>query len=394
MAAYMLKPLLLLALISLEFCLWLPAQTSATGQVETEKDINDSIESRDRSFMILPIITYSPETSLRFGAIGVYLFRGNKAPEGTQLSSVKMPLNYTLKNQIKLRLSYEIFLNDNNHIFKGETEWIKFPLLFWGIGNDTPDSNEEIYTTRTITFDFSYLAKVSSGFFLGARFVRESSKVSDVTEDGELIQEGLIPGNQGALTSGLGVIARLDRRDNVFNATTGPFIQGNLTTYQSWLGSEYEFSKLRFDLRHYIPTFQQRHVLAFNLVAEHNWGNPTFETMALLGGDQIMRGHYLGRFRDNSYLAAQVEYRLPLVRKSWIDEREKIPFWERWGLVGFMGFGNVAPSISELGFDLLKSSWGVGLRYAAIPKERLNIRVDFGFGTQNPGFYLNIREAF
>jgi hypothetical protein len=71
-----------------------------------------------------------------------------------------------------------------------------------------------------------------------------------------------------------------------------------------------------------------------------------------------------------------------------------MPFWERWGMVGFVGIGNVAPSISELGFGLLKSSWGLGLRYAAIPEERLNIRIDFGFGTQNPGFYLNIREAF
>lgn len=366
----------------------------SSDQAPPEPLRKDTTKADNRRFMVLPIITYSPETSLRLGAIGVYLFRGKSAPEGTQLSSIKMPLNYTLKNQVKLRMSYEIFLDDNRHIFKGETEWIKFPLLFWGIGNDTPDSNEEIYTTRTITLDFSYLGKVSPGFFLGARFIRQSSKISDVEEDGQLIVEGLIPGNEGATTSGLGVIGRLDKRDNVFNATRGPFLQGDLVSYQSWLGSEYEFTKLRIDFRHYLQTFQQRHVLAFNLVAEQNWGDPTFETMALLGGDQIMRGHYLGRFRDNTYLAAQAEYRLPLGRKFWIDEREKLPFWERWGLVGFVGMGNVAPSVSELSFDRVKSSWGVGLRYAAIPKERLNIRLDFGFGTQNPGFYLNIREAF
>lgn len=344
--------------------------------------------------MVLPIITYSPETSLRLGAIAVYFFRGKAAPEGTQLSSIKMPLNYTLNNQIKVRLSYEIFLNDNQHIFKGVAEWIKFPLLFWGIGNDTPDSNEEIYTTRTMTFDFIYLGKVKPGIFLGARFFRQSSKITDVEEDGQLIQEGLISGNEGALTSGLGVVARIDKRDNNFNATTGPFVQGELITYQSWLGSDYEFTKLLLDFRHFISVFKDRHVLAFNLLAEQNWGNPTFETMALLGGDQIMRGHYLGRFRDKTMLAYQMEYRLPLGRKSWIDEREKIPFWERWGLVGFVGIGNVGPSISHLGFDNLKSSLGFGVRYAAIPDERLNIRVDFGFGTQNPGFYLNIREAF
>ena len=354
----------------------------------------DTIKSRNGTLMVLPIISYSPETSLRLGAAGIYFFRGRNAPEGTQLSTVKLPINYTLNQQIKVRLSYEIFFNDNKHIFNGNAEWIKFPLLFWGIGSNTPDSNEEIYTTRTMTFDLNYLSKVKPSFFLGARYIRQDSKISEVEEDGLLSQEGVIPGNEGAVTSGIGIIARFDKRDNVFNATRGPYIQGNLTSFQSWMGSEFEFIKLQFDLRHYIQTFHKRHVLAFNVVAEHNWGDPTFETMALLGGDQIMRGHYLGRFRDHSMLAGQMEYRLPLGRKSWIDEREKPRFWERWGLVGFVGVGNVGPSFSELGFDHLKSSWGFGLRFAAKPKERLNIRVDFGFGTQNPGFYLNIRESF
>jgi hypothetical protein len=160
------------------------------------------------------------------------------------------------------------------------------------------------------------------------------------------------------------------------------------------MGSDYEFTKLQLDFRHFMQTFRKRHVLAFNILAEQNWGDPTFETMALLGGEQIMRGHYLGRFRDKTMLAAQIEYRLPLGRPYWIDERKKMPFWERWGLVGFVGLGNVAPGITDLGFENIKSSMGFGLRYAAMPHERLNIRLDFGFGTQTPGFYLNIRESF
>lgn len=381
-----LKSLLIIVLILFR------CEFSAFSQQGAEE--TDTIKSRNGTLMVLPIISYSPETSLRLGAAGIYFFRGRNAPEGTQLSTVKLPINYTLNQQIKVRLSYEIFFNDNKHIFNGNAEWIKFPLLFWGIGSNTPDSNEEIYTTRTMTFDLNYLSKVKPSFFLGARYIRQDSKISEVEEDGLLSQEGVIPGNEGAVTSGIGIIARFDKRDNVFNATRGPYIQGNLTSFQSWMGSEFEFIKLQFDLRHYIQTFHKRHVLAFNVVAEHNWGDPTFETMALLGGDQIMRGHYLGRFRDHSMLAGQMEYRLPLGRKSWIDEREKPRFWERWGLVGFVGVGNVGPSFSELGFDHLKSSWGFGLRFAAKPKERLNIRVDFGFGTQNPGFYLNIRESF
>jgi len=78
----------------------------------------------------------------------------------------------------------------------------------------------------------------------------------------------------------------------------------------------------------------------------------------------------------------------------WIDDREKIPFWQRWGLVGFVGAGDVSPTYGEINFSQIKASYGFGIRYLALPKERINISLDFGFGTQLPGVYFNIREAF
>jgi hypothetical protein len=36
----------------------------------------------------------------------------------------------------------------------------------------------------------------------------------------------------------------------------------------------------------------------------------------------------------------------------------------------------------------------VGLRYALRPREKLNLRVDAGFGKQSQGTYVNIGEAF
>ena len=89
-----------------------------------------------------------------------------------------------------------------------------------------------------------------------------------------------------------------------------------------------------------------------------------------------------------------MEYRIPLGRAEWIDSREKVPFWDRWGLVGFLGLGNVTPSFTSPKLGDLKKTVGMGIRFLALPKERVNIRIDFGFGTQRPGFYFNIREAF
>ncbi len=94
----------------------------------------------------------------------------------------------------------------------------------------------------------------------------------------------------------------------------------------------------------------------------------------------IMRGYYEGRYLDNLLLAAQTEYRMHV--------------WEKIGVVGFIGFGDVAEKFRNFRLPDLKPSAGIGLRYALIPEENLNIRLDFAVGKATNNFYINISEAF
>ena len=71
-----------------------------------------------------------------------------------------------------------------------------------------------------------------------------------------------------------------------------------------------------------------------------------------------------------------------------------MPLWKRIGLVGFAGFGDVADKISHFDLENFKHSVGFGLRYLFSPKERLNIRLDFGFGSGTSGVYFTAAEAF
>ncbi len=73
----------------------------------------------------------------------------------------------------------------------------------------------------------------------------------------------------------------------------------------------------------------------------------------------------------------QVEYRLPI-------------FW-RVGAVFWGGVGSVAPEINELNEDLL-TSVGVGLRFKI--KDKVNIRTDIGFGSDETAFYFHVNEVF
>ena len=77
----------------------------------------------------------------------------------------------------------------------------------------------------------------------------------------------------------------------------------------------------------------------------------------------------------------QAEYRMPL-------------FW-KFGLAGFAGVSEVAPNFNDFDFSQIKWFAGAGLRFAMFPKDRVNLRVDFGFGRDgSSGVYFKLNEAF
>jgi len=112
-------------------------------------------------------------------------------------------------------------------------------------------------------------------------------------------------------------------------------------------------------------------------------GDPPFQSLSLLGdsGKQnLMRGYYRGRYRDKNIIVFQTEYRIPL--------------WWRFGAVAFIGVGNVASAFDMFKIKTVKYSYGAGLRFQLDDKEKINLRIDIGFGKETSGFYFTIGEAF
>ena len=79
--------------------------------------------------------------------------------------------------------------------------------------------------------------------------------------------------------------------------------------YHPVWGSDFTFTSVLSDNRFY-RRMNQRDVLAMQVLGQFNSGDIPFNHLALLGGECINRGYYLGRFRVNNQLAAQVEHRL------------------------------------------------------------------------------------
>ncbi|WP_239685843.1 hypothetical protein [Photobacterium swingsii] len=77
-------------------------------------------------------------------------------------------------------------------------------------------------------------------------------------------------------------------------------------------------------------------------------------------------------------LLSQVEYRQPLSG--------------RHGMVYWVGAGTLSNQLDELGQEKWLTTVGVGYRFEI--KERVNLRLDMGFGNGESGFYFAINEAF
>ena len=99
-----------------------------------------------------------------------------------------------------------------------------------------------------------------------------------------------------------------------------------------------------------------------------------------MGGNQIMRGYYQGRFRDNNQVALQAEYR-----------RQVIPWL---GFVLFGSVGDVAASVDRFDLGDFKAAGGAGVRLMIDKKDRINIRFDYGLGRDTSGFYFAFAESF
>ena len=99
------------------------------------------------------------------------------------------------------------------------------------------------------------------------------------------------------------------------------------------MGSDYNLNTFLSDNRFYIP-IRENNVLAFQFLGQFTSGNPPFNLLSLMGGESLMRGYYLGRYRDKHMIASQIEYRiLPF------------SFAKRWGASIFFAAGEVFSSL-------------------------------------------------
>lgn len=342
---------------------------------------NDTASSAEKSFRVYPTLGYSPETGVELGASALWLFRA-KGDTLNRLSEVQAFSFFTFNAQYGLWIDNAIYGDKDKWFFLGRTRIQRFPLLYYGIGNDAPKENPAVVDANYILLRQRVLRKISNNLFLGPEIDFQNLFSVEFNQPGEGNPHTLPVGSEGTTNLGVGGALVYDNRHNVLNVRKGFFGELSFLKYGSSLASDHDFNSINVDVRSFHP-YKKNNVIAWQLYGNFLSGDVPFNQLALMGGEMMMRGFYQGRYRDKNLLSAQVEYRmLPF------------SFSKRWGATVFAGTAAVAPQLKA--FQLNQTQWsaGAGLRYLLFRKKDIFLRLDVGMTKEGPAFYFFTGEAF
>ena len=341
----------------------------------------DSAAPGEPRLIAYPTLAYAPETRWEFGASILYVYHAKRKPQN-RLSELSAFTFITLEQQYGLWLDHAFYTDNNDWYLLGRWRLQSFPLRYHGVGTNTPSEYQAYVDGNQLWLRERALRKVSGNWFAGVYV--DALRLSNVTFNWtpEANVTPLPLGGEGSTNLGLGPSVVYDSRENVLNVRDGLYAEASLASYQPALGSTYRFTQLFTDLRLFRPV-NERQVVAWQLQGVFSGGDVPFNQLALMGGDGLMRGYYLGRYRDRHLLASQVEYR-------WLP----FGFSKRFGGTLFLSTGAVAPTVPDLAQTRWQVSGGGGIRFLLFPDKDIYTRFDVGFTREGPGYYLYIGEAF
>ena len=366
------------------------ALVSVSGQINKDgggvfkryfdKLLNDTNDLSAPKFMTYPTLAYSPETRWEIGFSSLYIYSA-KRDLLNRLSEVKAFTFYTLENQYGIWLDHMLYTDKNTWFFLGRARYQSFPLLYFGIGPDSQSEHISLIDGNYSLFRERFLRAVIPSLYVGLEldYQRLSSvKYKDVTSNHQQPSVGA----NGSTNLGLGLGILYDNIHNALNPRKGIYSEWVVLNYNRDFGSDFNFTSYITDNRFYVPV-KKNNVLAAQLYGQFTLGNAPFNMLSLMGGESLMRGYYLGRYRDKNLIAGQLEYRILPFK-----------FSKRWGASAFMAAGQVYDENETFQFKNLLPTGGLGLRFLVFPEKDIYTRIDVAFTEEGRGIYFFIGEAF
>jgi hypothetical protein len=326
--------------------------------------------------VIVPIPISNPTVGTGLAVVVMPFYHlGPESP----LSNTAIAAGYTSSGSWAVGATQTTRLRGDERRIDGTLAYIDLHYRFFGKGAQAGSAGRSVpIEQRAAVFVPEFLFHVSSRAFVGVRYrgIRVDTSLDSTDAPAEL---GPVQNFTGTIaSSGIGPVAVFDTRDNEMNPASGWLADFRSNFAEHTFGSDSSYRTFTLGVNHYRRLGPG--VLALRAFAcgasEHT---PLFD-LCLYGSGADLRGYEIGRYRDRSMLAAQAEYRFPL--------------GGRFGGAAFAGTGKVAPSFGDMSNELWLPSLGVGVRWLASPKARVNLSFDIARGRDETTAYVYVKEAF
>jgi hypothetical protein len=369
----------------------------------------------------LPMLSFNPTNNFLVGVGCGFNWYGG-GPSDTRLSSAHIGVAYTLKNQILSAVRTSIYTNHDNWILIGDWRYQLSSQPGFGLGtgpqtdnlangvhfNDNPYLPEPA-NVKLVYFNFlrlheTVLRRVIDKFYLGLGYHLDyyyhiDDKLLDLKAAVPVITDyysytisnGFNPAT--SVLSGVSVNAVYDTRDNQNAPNTGRYAFVSYKYNPVFLGSSRNSGTIWIEYRDYVNFTRDHHnILCFwafgNFVTS---GQAPYMNLPAIGWDQYGKsgeGYMQGRFRGESLLFGEIEYR-----------RHLFGIKNYPNLLGLVVFANMTTADSKENdislFRYVAPAFGTGLRVSVSTVVRMNAVLDYAIGLYGSmGVYLKLNEAF
>jgi len=376
----------------------------------------------DIFILAMPIISYNPSNGFMFGAgMASSIFLGD--PPGTRISSVQASIMYTTKKQLLANIKSTLLTKDNRWILNGDWRYMNTSQPTYGGGTgpsssklasngfeiddnvySAPVNDAQLMSYKQIRFYETVSREVGQSFYLGLGyhldiFTDVDDHLLDTIADPPVITSYYAYNETYGFKqdrntlSGVSLNATYDSRDNQNCTHEGQYANVSFRINPEFLGSDKNSTLIYTEYRNYFDlTKNQRNMLCIWGIGNFlTSGSMPYMTLPALGEDQYNksgRGYTVGRFRGQSLIYGEVEFRKHL----W--ETPKRP--DLLGMVVFFNAVTASNRDAEIKlFNYVNTAGGIGIRIMASKNARTKLGIDYAWGNYgSSGFYLKMNETF
>jgi hypothetical protein len=346
-----------------------------------------------------PVISYGPTSGLGIGLAGnVAFYKG--VPDTTRISSMVASVIGTTKSQLLVNAKLNASSLSNRWHLEGDNRLYWTSQKTYGLGADTVEGDAVDQKYEYFRFFETAYRKVRRHGYLGVGFLYSNhtnvrpgeDPATEAWPDSPYVayseKHGFDLASQ--TSAGLSLNVLVDSRDGSINPSKGVYARATYSAFfEGFLGGASDWQQLSYDGRTYLRlTRDARHKLAFWLAGDFVIaGTAPYLDLPATGMDtygRAGRGYPQGRFRGESLVYGEVEYR-------WTATKNGL-----FGMVAFLNTETLSNDQSgEKLFDSFATGAGFGFRLMLNKRSQTNLCLDIGFGKDGTSaVYFAVQEAF